>query len=1165
MHSFLKRLLAFLLLPATLTTLPAAVAPPNDDFANAVIVTGTDVVVSGSNVDATLEPGEPPVEGLSSHSVWWIWTPPVSGIVEVDTAGSTFDTVLAVYMGSRVSQLGQIAGDDDGGPDFTSRVRFSVNAGIPLALRVAGYGGAVGAIQLHVRADTGVKIVGHPADQLVATGGSTRFSVGATGPGPLSYQWLQDGIEILGATAPVLVLTNVTSAQAGRYQAVVRNGFTSVLSREARLTVTPSAPVVLFYHPQVVDTSNPAPDGEAVNLRSNLEALGHNVIPLANFESSPFLQPGLIVALPEAELGNPPASLGTLLSLFVHNGGTVVVSDGGGWLPLLNSAFSWNLFLASPFSHGLITDEVSGTPFEGGPDILPLNGASVVLANDSLPSGSRRIYDAGGTSLVAELPYGAGRVIWLGWDWYDGVPRGGQDGGWSGVLAAALEWGRRGADLDLAPVIISPPGPRALFPGETLELSVLAFGSQPLAYQWFRNSEPIGGAIDSMLRITNITTDLAGSYAVRVSNDRGSTNSPPVEVRVLELTGLDFRIQSLGSTGQVVDKNDITGDDRGGIAISSTRVFFTGDSGTGRFNADTLTEGAAIGALYDGLVSELAFERAYVLANANGPTAGGEVDRLIRLDDETGALTAEVVLLSRPVNLFGQNAGIYSGVGRCVLRSGFDGATWDVLIPSGAVRELPATQVPDLVWSENWAHWGLVESYDNQLHLVYVAQGNRVVRRTVGAAESTLIAQFDNLSDMASITASPRRGRWYFQYEGGAQFGGFFETLGYAEGQFVVGSQDSPPTILAPPVGGLFSAGGSGILSVTAFPSETSQFRWFRNGQLVPGATRPLLELTNLEATATGAYWVEVSNEFGRVTSDPVILRVLESNPGVTYLRSQAGRPWNSLENEIVLNLVFAPDSSAEGWNEAFFETADIPAVLARSRFLFADGSHVHAAAFRTFMSTHQTSLEHWVENGGSLFLNCAPFGTPAVELGFGGVRLVEVPGGIGGGEAVGEHPAFSGPFGSAGRSWVGASFAHAGLLGDQLTALIFGGGHLILAERAWGSGTVLFGTMTTPNYHTPYHAAISLRANLLAYGASRSTTAWLAPEFVYLKAEPPDLLRAYLSVDSSRRYRVESSPDLRTWTPFYEDVSAASGTLRVDLPTEGALARYLRAVKLAD
>ena len=53
--------------------------------------------------------------------------------------------------------------------------------------------------------------------------------------------------------------------------------------------------------------------------------------------------------------------------------------------------------------------------------------------------------------------------------------------------------------------------------------------------------------------------------------------------------GLDFKILSLGTTGSaVVDHNSLTGDDRGGIAVTLDRVFVTGDSATSRLNASAV-------------------------------------------------------------------------------------------------------------------------------------------------------------------------------------------------------------------------------------------------------------------------------------------------------------------------------------------------------------------------------------------------------------------------------------------------------------------------------------------------------------------------------------------------------------------------------------------------
>lgn len=39
---------------------------------------------------------------------------------------------------------------------------------------------------------------------------------------------------------------------------------------------------------------------------------------------------------------------------------------------------------------------------------------------------------------VADIPFGAGQIVYLGWDWYDGAPDGSQDNGWLKVLKSAI-------------------------------------------------------------------------------------------------------------------------------------------------------------------------------------------------------------------------------------------------------------------------------------------------------------------------------------------------------------------------------------------------------------------------------------------------------------------------------------------------------------------------------------------------------------------------------------------------------------------------------------------------------------------------------------------------------------------------------------------------------
>ena len=120
-------------------------APPNDLFSSAQTISGPSGRTTGSNIGAAVETGE---RGLGSRSVWWQWRAPSSGTVTIDTAGSSFDTTLGVYTGTRVDALRTLAENDDavGGQ---SRVTLDVRAGTIYRLRVAGDKGATGNIVLN--------------------------------------------------------------------------------------------------------------------------------------------------------------------------------------------------------------------------------------------------------------------------------------------------------------------------------------------------------------------------------------------------------------------------------------------------------------------------------------------------------------------------------------------------------------------------------------------------------------------------------------------------------------------------------------------------------------------------------------------------------------------------------------------------------------------------------------------------------------------------------------------------------------------------------------------------------------------------------------------------------------------------------------------------------
>ena len=148
----------------------------NDDFVNRVPLKGTLVPVvtaRGSNVGYTTELNEP--FDLSDHgtgpSAWWTWTAPCTFSVTqptsfIDTIGSNFDTVLALFTGSSLTGLQLVAVDDDSGVPggAVSRIPstnpgpgvLNITAGTDYQIRVRGFGAnSVGNIVLHITTPCG--------------------------------------------------------------------------------------------------------------------------------------------------------------------------------------------------------------------------------------------------------------------------------------------------------------------------------------------------------------------------------------------------------------------------------------------------------------------------------------------------------------------------------------------------------------------------------------------------------------------------------------------------------------------------------------------------------------------------------------------------------------------------------------------------------------------------------------------------------------------------------------------------------------------------------------------------------------------------------------------------------------------------------------------------
>ena len=123
-------------------------APPNDDFADAAILTGDTGSLGGLTIGASTEADEPEhFFGEGFPSVWYRWLAPSSGWATFETCGASYDSVLAVYTGSDLEQLAEVAANDDA-CGTSSRVSFEASAGTVYSIAVSGYLGRTGGFTL---------------------------------------------------------------------------------------------------------------------------------------------------------------------------------------------------------------------------------------------------------------------------------------------------------------------------------------------------------------------------------------------------------------------------------------------------------------------------------------------------------------------------------------------------------------------------------------------------------------------------------------------------------------------------------------------------------------------------------------------------------------------------------------------------------------------------------------------------------------------------------------------------------------------------------------------------------------------------------------------------------------------------------------------------------
>jgi hypothetical protein len=158
---------------------------------------------------------------------------------------------------------------------------------------------------------------------------------------------------------------------------------------------------------------------------------------------------------------------------------------------------------------------------------------------------------------------------------------------------------------------------------------------------------------------------------------------------------------------------------------------------------------------------------------------------------------------------------------------------------------------------------------------------------------------------------------------------------------FGVANPNVPPTITAQPQNRTVALGANATFIVTATGGSPLSYQWRRDGISIPGATATNLTITNVTAASEAAYSVAVSNPYGSTNSTSAILTV---NDGlvVTYT--------NQL---IAFNNVWRYDQSGAeqgtAWREPDFDDSGWPTGAALLGY--EPTSNSYPLPFPTFLS----------------------------------------------------------------------------------------------------------------------------------------------------------------------------------------------------------------------
>ncbi len=338
-----------------------------------------------------------------------------------------------------------------------------------------------------------VTVVQQPVGTTVIQGANAVLTIQATGSEPVSYQWYKNGTKVAGGTRASLNILDAQVVDRGTYEVHVSNQAGTDISDSAILKLSVPAKITLQPRPfdGLVEDS----------LVMRVETTG----------TKPLFYQWL--------KGDQAIAGQTSESLVIDS---VIESDAGTYsVSVTNEAGS----ASSDSAVVTITTPVAITAQPQG-RTAP-TGASVTLsvtATGTDPLTYQWIKNGEKITGATSASHTVSSVATS------------DTGGYQVLVSnSAGDQISQTATLRVAQpvIVVTQPVSTQIRQGQPYELGILASGTGPIAYQWYKDGAAVDGATATTLQIVDAGVSDAGSYSVVVGNEVGDVTSLPATVEVL--------------------------------------------------------------------------------------------------------------------------------------------------------------------------------------------------------------------------------------------------------------------------------------------------------------------------------------------------------------------------------------------------------------------------------------------------------------------------------------------------------------------------------------------------------------------------------------------------------------------------------------------------------